>query len=416
MSKFNTKYIYQASVKFGLDRAAKSFALLSNLLLINYFFDKELATELNYLFAVCLFFQVVLIQTYENITLNSIKRISNNLFFNILISKFFFSILLYVFALINTNLNPLSNEITFLWGALYLSTIILQSLDTLDYVAIAKSKVLSLALIRWANFIFFLILKFILLQKNADFHNFLIANILETLLFYILSSAFFLKNLNMKVKFLHLKIFYIKKVLFSFFIAISAVVSCKIGTLMLPYFFDPKDINQYLILSRATDFFVSIAAIIPIAVTLTIYKEDSLLEVRKLIFKALIYIVISASAILILLAYLFIFRKFIFHGIVEKFFEEYDICLLIVLSFKMFLVPISAIIGALWVKFKLLKFALLITIIEAALQLLIVLGSGFYESILMYAILSTSLAAFTTVVLPFLFKDFLLKLKGNYEG
>jgi hypothetical protein len=135
--------------------------------------------------------------------------------------------------------------------------------------------------------------------------------------------------------------------------------------------------------------------------------------VRKLIFKALIYIVISASAILILLAYLFIFRKFIFHGVIEKFFEEYDVSLLIVLSFKMFLVPISAIIGALWVKFKLLKFALLITIIEAALQLLIVLGSGFYETILMYAILSTSLAAFTTAVLPFLFKDFLLKLKGK---
>ena len=41
MSKFNTKYIYQASVKFGLDRAAKSFALLSNLLLINYFLIKN---------------------------------------------------------------------------------------------------------------------------------------------------------------------------------------------------------------------------------------------------------------------------------------------------------------------------------------------------------------------------------------
>jgi O-antigen/teichoic acid export membrane protein len=412
MNRFNTKYIIQTSIKLGLDRAAKSFALLSSLLLINYFFEKELATELNYLFAASLFFQVVLIQTYENVTLNSLRK---NLFSNILISKFFFSILLYAFALINASLNPLSKEITFLWGALYLSIIILQSLDTIDYFAIAEGRVLGLALIRWTNFIFFLVVKFILLKKNADPHTFLIINVVETLVFYILTSVIFLKKINMRVKFLYVKIFYIKKVLFSFLISISAVVSSKIGTLMLPHFFYFKDINQYLTLSRTTDFFVSIVAIIPIAVTLTIHKEDSPLALRNLILKALIYIVISASVILILLANVFIFREFFPHRVVENFFEEHDINLLLVLSCKMFLVPIGGILGALWVKFKLLKLALLITVIEAVLQVFIVLISGLYETILIYAILSTSLAAFTTIVLPFLLKDFLLKLRLNHE-
>jgi hypothetical protein len=419
MVKFSKKYLISSFFtpsffKFGLDRGAKSFALISNLFIINFFFNKNLATELNYLFAISFFFQIVLIQTYENISINSLKRSRYKLFINILFSKLFFSLILYILSLLTFILSPLSNEITFFWGAFYLTAVIFQSFDTIDYFTISKGGILKLALIRWINFILFFLLKIYLLQNDHDYSSFLSLNIFEYTIFYTSLFIINYKNIKNKFNFLHLKIFYTKKVLFSFLISMSAVISNKIDTIMFPYLFHFNDVNQYLTLSRIADFFVAIVCVIPLAVSLTIHKESSLKNLRYLLYKTLFHIFICASAILILFIFVFINRKLFFEGLLDKFFVDYNVYLLIILMLKIFFAPIGGILGVLWVKFKLLKLSFYITIIAAIFQFFIVLISGFYKNIYFYASASTFFAAFTTVIMPFFFKSFLDKLKESH--
>jgi hypothetical protein len=416
MVKFSKKYLIPSFFipsffKFALDRGAKSFALISNLFIINFFFNKNLATELNYLFAISFFFQIVLIQTYENISINSLKRSGYKLFINILFSKLSFSIILYALSLLTFILSPLSQEITFFWGAFYLTAVIFQSFDTIDYLTISKGRILTLALIRWINFTLFLLLKIYLLQSDKQYYSFLILNIFECAIFYASLFIINYKKIRSKFNFLHFKIFYTKKVLFSFLISLSAVISNKIDTLMIPYLFHFNDVNQYLTLSRIADFFVAIVCVIPLAVSLKIHKEASLKNLKNLLYKTLFHIFVCASIILILFISVFIYRKLFFEGLLDKFFVNYDVNLLIILMLKIFFAPIGGILGILWVKFKLLKLSFYITIIAAIIQFFIVLISGFYKNIYFYACVSTLFAAFTTIIMPFFFNSFLGKLK-----